>query len=373
LKLHKVKNILICPLEWGLGHAGRMIPVAAELLATGNNVFIGSGKEHTDLFRNELEGLKYIHFPGFRIKYSRWLPQYVKIILSAPSFIYHILKEHRQLKKIIKEYGIEIVISDSRLGLWNKGIISAFVTHMIRVPYPKTFGFLENAGHPLMRRLLTMFDFCFIPDLPGETNLSGKLSHGVDYPANTRFVGILSRFGREPFEMVAGSEKYYCTVILSGPEPQRSILKQKVAGMLSRSGKPSVILEGRPSEKTEITTSGELICISHLPAREMRKTILNSEHIITRSGYTTLMELLTIGKSALIIPTPGQAEQEYLAGLMAEKGWFTTVRQNGLKDDIVLPRSDTKWPPGIFEESRKLLSEALKELLEQEHHSGRND
>jgi hypothetical protein len=371
--LHEVKNILICPLEWGLGHAGRMIPVAAELLASGNNVFTGSGKEHADLFRNELDGLKYIHFPGFRIKYSRWLPQYVKIILSTPSFIYHILREHRLLKKIIKEYRIDIVISDSRLGLWNKGITTVFVTHMMRVPYPNALRFLENRGHPLMRYLLSKFDFCYIPDLPGETNLSGKLSHDVDYPRNTRFIGILSRFGREPAEPAAGSEKYYCTVILSGPEPQRSMLRQKVTGILARSGKPSVILEGRPTEKTEIITRGELIFISHLPAREMRKTILSSEHIITRSGYTTLMELLTIGRSALIIPTPGQAEQEYLADLMAERGWFTAVRQNCLKDDIVLPRSDAKWPSGIFEESRRLLLEALKELLEQKHHSGRDD
>jgi hypothetical protein len=349
-----------------------MIPVAAELLASGNTVFIGSGKEHTDLFRTEIEGLKYIHFPGFRIKYSRWLPQWLKIILSVPSFIYNILKEHRKVKSIIREYRIDIIISDSRLGLWNKGITTVFVTHMMRIPYPKTLRFLKNSGHPLLRYLLSRFDFCYIPDLPGETNLSGDLSHNVNYPENTRFIGILSRFTREFIQQAAGNEKYYCTVILSGPEPQRSMLRKRVTGILAKSGKTSVILEGRPAEKTEITTRGDLISISHLPAREMRETILNSEHIITRSGYTTLMELLTIGRSALIIPTPGQAEQEYLADLMAERGWFTTVRQKGLKDDIVLPGTEANWPSGIYEESTRLLSAALKELLEQKHNCCRD-
>ena len=367
MKLQEIKNILICPLEWGLGHAGRMIPVAAELLATGNNVFIGSGKEHTDLFKNELNGLSYIHFPGFRIKYSRWLPQYVKIILSAPSFLYHILKEHRQLKSIIKEYSIDIVISDSRLGLWNNDITTAFVTHMVSVPYPRSLRFLEKAGLPIMRKIFSRFDLCYIPDLPGETNLSGKLSHGMDYPSNTRFVGLLSRFGRVPAETTLIQGKYYCTVILSGPEPQKSMLREKAIRIVERSGKLSVILEARPGEKRESVTRGSVIFISHLPAAEMKTTILESEHIITRSGYTTLMELVTIGRSALIIPTPGQAEQEYLADLMAERGWFASVRQNSLKDDIILPDPDAKWPSGLYEESRLLLKEALKELLEYKH------
>ncbi len=368
MKLHEVKNILICPLEWGLGHAGRMIPVAAELLAAGNNVFIGSGKEHTALFRNELDGLRYINFPGFRIKYSRWLPQYIKIILSAPSFLYHTIKEHLQLKRVIREYSIDIVISDSRPGLWNKKITTAFVTHMLKVPYPKSLRFLEKSGSALMRKIITRFSFCYVPDLPGEINISGELSHGMGYLSNTRFIGILSRFGKVAMETSLIQGKYYCTVILSGPEPQRSMLREKAARIAGHSAKRSVILEGRPGEKTESSESGNLIFISHLSSGEMKKTILESEHIITRSGYTTLMELVTIGRSALIIPTPGQSEQEYLAGSMDKMGWFKSVRQNSLSDDIILPDSKAKWPSGLYEESRLLLVQALEELLEYKHY-----
>lgn len=364
MKLHKGKNILICPLEWGLGHAGRMIPVASELLAAGNTVFIGSGDEQLDFFRNETEGLKYIRFPGFTIRYSRWLPQYLVIFLKTPAFIYQTIKEHRLLKRIIKEYSIDIVISDSRLGLWNRNIKTVFVTHMMRVPHPKGLRFLENAGHSFTRRFFTKFNYCYIPDLPGEYNLSGKLSHNVDLPSNVRYIGILSRFAKEPLMPEPPVKKYFCTVILSGPEPQRTILKQKMIALLSRFDKQSVILEGKPGEKNSIVASGTIIFISHLPAREMGRIILESEHIVTRSGYTTLMELVSLGKSALIIPTPGQSEQEYLAELMAEKGWFSFLRQDKLKADITLPSTDSKWPDGLIHESSRLLADALRELLE---------
>ncbi|MGD0583724.1 MAG: glycosyltransferase [Bacteroidales bacterium] len=362
--MQKVKNILICPLEWGLGHAGRMIPVASELIAAGNNVLIGSGTELAELFRNEVDGLKYISFPGFRIRYSGWLPQYLKIILSAPSFAYHIIKEHRLLKKIIKEYSVDIVISDSRPGLWNKNIKTVFVSHMMRVPCPKALRFADAAGIALIRKLISRFDYCFIPDLPGELNLSGNLSHGVKYQQNVRFIGILSRFSLENQEPVNLTAKYYCTVILSGPEPQRSMLRNKLAGILERSGKPSVILEGKPGGRSYSVTRGNLLFIDHLPAAEMKKIILGSQHIITRSGYTTLMELVSLQKSALIIPTPGQSEQEYLACLMVERGWFVSASQDSLEDDLVLPGNHTGLSDGITVESRRLLRDALNELLE---------
>jgi hypothetical protein len=340
-----------------------MIPVASELMEDGNNVFIGSGDEHLDFFRSEIDGLKYIPFPGFRIRYSRCLPQYLMIFLKIPSFILQIIREHRLLKQIIREYSIDIVISDSRPGLWNRNIKTVFVTHMMRVPHPKGFRFLGNAGQSLTRRLFAKFNYCYIPDLPGENNLSGKLSHNIDIPANVRYTGILSRFAKETL-LPYPDKKYYSVVILSGPEPQRTILKQKMISILSISEKHSVILEGKPGEKNSVIEKGNITFISHLPAKEMGRIILESEHIVTRSGYTTLMELVSLGRSALIIPTPGQSEQEYLAELMDEKGWFSTLSQDNLKADIKLPGSDSVWPDGLMQESRSLLTEALRELLE---------
>jgi hypothetical protein len=312
--LQTKKTILICPLEWGLGHAARMVPLAKKIFAQGHNVIIGSGPEHLEFFRKELPGINCISFPGFTIRYSSWLPQYLVILFNSPAFILSILKEHRQLKEIIARHKIDIVISDSRPGLWNRSVKTVFVTHMIRVPLPRWCSFLEKSGIFSSERIIRKFTFCFIPDLESDNNLSGKLSHDIKLPGNARYIGFLSRFSALKAGPVAPEYRYFCTVILSGPEPQRSIMKEKMTRILKLNNEKSVILEGRAGVIPEKHQEGNITYISHLSAPEMMELLLASRHIVSRSGYTTLMELASLGKKALIIPTPGQTEQEYQIG-----------------------------------------------------------
>lgn len=362
--MQKVKNILICPLEWGLGHAGRMVPVAIKLQQMGHNVFIGSGERHLEFFRKEVPGLNFILFPGFRIRYSSWLPQYIVIFLTTPIFIIKSISEHRKLKKIIKEHSIDVVISDSRLGLWNRKITTALITHMIRIPHPRWLRFLENYGNPMVRMITGKFDLCLIPDLPGDINISGKLSHNVDLPENARYIGLLSRFKATGTETASSEKKYYCTVILSGPEPQRTILRTKLTEILIRNGKPSVILEGKPSEETTFHISGNITFISHFATNDFKRLILESGNIVTRSGYTTVMELLSLERTALLIPTPGQPEQEYLAEYLSGKGWFKTISQKKLSGEFIPNMNNLNLPRHLTEISEAHLDETLKELLE---------
>ena len=192
--MKKNKNILICPLEWGLGHATRMIPVAAELLRHNHNVIFASGEEHLSIIRNELPECSYLSFPGFKPKYSHHLPQYISILLKIPLLVCHIVLEHIRLKNIIREYSIDIVISDNRFGLWNSRIKSVYVTHMPLIPFPGKVRFLEPLGIFFHRQIIRKYDLCFIPDLAGGKNLTGRLSHGINLPENVRYIGILSRF-----------------------------------------------------------------------------------------------------------------------------------------------------------------------------------
>ena len=192
--MNKKYNILICPLEWGLGHAARMIPLARKLREMNNNIIIGSGEEHLALFRNEVPGLSYIKFTGFKPGYSSFLPQYLTLLLKTPLLLYHIIREHFRLKKIIREHSIDIVISDNRFGLWNRNITTVYITHMPLIPFPKSLRFLEFIGILLHRAVIKKYSLCFIPDLPGELNVSGRLSHRIKLPDNVRFTGILSRF-----------------------------------------------------------------------------------------------------------------------------------------------------------------------------------
>lgn len=365
------KNILICPLEWGLGHAARMIPLARMLREMNNNVLIGSGEKHLALFRAELPGLTYINFSGFRPVYSRYFPQYLVLLLETPLLLYHIIHEHLRLKSIIRENAIDIVISDNRFGLWNNNVTTVYVTHMPRIPLPKPLRFLERIGVRLHRAVMKRYSFCFIPDLPGELNVSGRLSHGINLPDNARFTGILSRFTffKEP---IPGNpiNFQHNTVILSGPEPQREMLKQKLTSLLKEQEPPTVMLGGRPDKPNEIVKSGNIIYYNHLASQEMREMLTGSNYIISRSGYTTIMDLISINKHALLIPTPGQTEQEYLANYLTEKGWFSTVSQGEIKRGMTMPSKEVQWTKEIIERSLVLLTEALNELLEKNHKNG---
>ena len=362
----KSYNILICPLEWGLGHAGRMIAVASKLLERQNTVFIGTGKEHQSFFRNELSGLNYIDFPGFRPVYSKYLPQYISVLLKTPLLFCHIIAEHKRLKSIIYKHKIDIVISDNRIGLWNRNIKSVYVTHQPVIPLPEKLKFLEWIGIWFHRFFIRKYSFCFIPDLPGDLNLSGRLTHNVRLPENVRFIGILSRFATLPSSPQDSGKGFpHNTLILSGPEPQRGILREKVVRFLEHTEPPTVILEGKPGFSAEPVRSGNIISYNHLRSDEMKNIITGSEHIISRSGYTTVMELISLNCSALLIPTPGQTEQEYLAEYLSGKGWFTAIKQKNIEEGITMTTSKVKLPAGIIEESRGLLGKALDELLNQ--------
>ncbi len=329
-----------------------------------NNIFIGAGDEHLSLFRNELSGLTYINFPGFRPGYSRFLPQYLALLLKIPLLLYHIVREHVRLKSIIRDYNIDIVISDNRFGLWNRKVQTVYITHQPLIPFPKLFRFMELAGILLHRFIIKKYTFCFIPDLPGELNVSGRLTHGLKLPGNVMYIGILSRFTNSGFSGNENRDKFpHNTVILSGPEPLRGILKQKLINILKDKEPPTIILEGKPGKYRELTRSGNILSYNHLPSYEMQDMISGSESIICRSGYTTIMELISLKCSALLIPTPGQTEQEYLAKYLSEKGWFAAASQKSLKSDISLPKRKAMWTDEIIVKSRELLDYALSELL----------
>lgn len=342
-----------------------MIPLAQKLKAMNNNVFIASGEEHLSFFRKELPGFPFIHFPGFRMKYSRRIPQYIIILLRLPLLAFHIVREHFMVRRIIKEYSIDIIISDSRPGLWNSSVKSVLVFHFPRVPLPRKLRFLESTGIALTRFFINKYTLCFIPDMEGEPNLSGRLSHEFNLPENARYIGILSRFRPGEKERIPSSGNPYCTVILSGPEPQKELLKNKLTEILITKGKPCVILEGKPGVAFFRHQAGNITFISHLPSDEMKELIQKSEIIITRSGYTTIMELISLRKSALLIPTPGQTEQEYLARYLSETGWFKTCLQKNLGLTLDLNIPEAKWTSEIIDESGMLLEKALSELLEQ--------
>jgi len=343
-----------------------MIPLAKRLREMNNNIFIGSGDQHLSLFQNEFSDLTYISFPGFRPGYSRFLPPYLSILLKTPLLLYHIIREHLMLKEIIRKHDIDVVISDNRFGLWNRNVMTVYVTHMPLIPLPKPLRFLEFIGISLHRNIIKKYSLCFIPDLPGELNVSGRLSHGIKLPDNVRYIGILSRF-EALLSSTSKNPAKYATVILSGPEPQREILRQKIIARFKNEDFKTLILEGKPGKKIERVISGNVTFYNHLATQEMKDLITGSNLVLTRSGYTTIMELISLKCSALLIPTPGQTEQEYLAEYLSEKGWFSAITQSEIDTTITFPVKTKIIPGEITEQSNFLLTKALEEMLEHCH------
>lgn len=343
-----------------------MIPLARKLMEMNNTVFIASGEEHLSLFRSELPGLSYLSLPGFNPGYSRRLPQYLSLLLKVPLLLWHIGKEHHRVKKLISDNNIDIIISDNRFGLWNRKIISVYVTHMPRIPLPRSLKFLEPAGVYLHRQIINKFTYCFIPDLPGDLNLSGRLSHGIKLPDNVRYIGILSKFNVAEQTPEIPSVAHHDTVILSGPEPQREIFKQILVKVLKDNDTPVMMFEGKPLAENGTKKNGSITFYNHLPASKMKTIIEHSRNIITRSGYTTIMELVSLNCTALIIPTPGQTEQEYLAEYLSKKGWFSTITQNEIGSKLVFCEGKNIHDE-INRQSNVLLSKALNELSDKHH------
>jgi UDP-N-acetylglucosamine:LPS N-acetylglucosamine transferase len=230
---------------------------------------------------------------------------------------------------------------------------------------PEKLKYFEWIGLLFHRFFIKRYSFCFIPDLPGELNVSGRLSHTVKLPENTRFIGILSRFTGYLTSHENKTGFPHNTLILSGPEPQRSIFRKKIVEVLKQREPSTVVLEGKPGGAAEAKETGNIISYNHLPSNGMLKIILESGSIVTRSGYTSIMELISLNCSALLVPTPGQTEQEYLAAYLSEKGWFTTVSQKNINDGLTLPAKKALWTNEIIDESKKLLEKALDELLNQ--------
>jgi UDP:flavonoid glycosyltransferase YjiC (YdhE family) len=177
-----------------------------------------------------------------------------------------------------------------------------------------------------LRLLYSRFNRCWIPDFPGEPNLSGDLSHRYRLPANAAFIGVLSRFSPGP----PPEKKLKLVILLSGPEPQRSSLQKIILKQVLHFEGSCVVLLGQPGKQKRTDLSSTLTTYSHLPAAELQRLIITAEHVICRAGYTSIMDLALLGKKALIIPTPGQTEQEYLADSLSEKGLFLSCRQNEL-------------------------------------------
>jgi uncharacterized protein (TIGR00661 family) len=310
--MQKQKRILICPLDWGLGHATRCIPIIRLLLQKNAEVIIAADGRPLALLQQEFPQLQFIVFRGYSISYPDSGSMAFKMLLAAPKILKGIKEEHLALQKIIEAKKIDIVISDNRYGCWSKKARSIFITHQLMIKSP----FAEKLLHKKVLRYVANYDECWVPDLEGGNNLSGDLAHKYPLPANAFFIGPLSRF---TFSDPAKPE-YDVMAIISGPEPQRTIFEQLLRKQIQESNLKYLLVLGTPEVENSIREDKNVKSISHLNTSDMEQCILKSKIIVARSGYSTIMDLAVLGKKAVFVPTPGQTEQEYLAESLSNRG-----------------------------------------------------
>jgi uncharacterized protein (TIGR00661 family) len=349
------KRILVCPLDWGLGHATRCIPIIRLLLQKNAEVIIAGEGVSLELLKKEFPQLQYIVFKGYSIFYPDKGDMILKMMFSVPGIISGIIKEHRSLKKIISQYKIDIVISDNRYGLWNNNVKSIFITHQLMIKTP----FAEKLLHRIVLNFVKKYHECWVPDTKGTDNLSGDLSHKYPLIDNIFFVETLSRFEADKNNSTIN---YDVLAIVSGPEPQRSIFEKLLIGQLKQNKLKSLLVCGKPQLNQHRQTINDFEIVSHLTAAELQKAILRSKMIIARSGYSTIMDLAVLGKKAVLVPTPGQTEQEYLADkFMQDKIAFTQSQSTFNLQQAVIESDNYK---GFRDyEKNNLLEKRIDNLL----------
>jgi len=355
------KNVLICPLDWGLGHATRMVPVIEMFLQKGALVTIAADNAAFEFLKLRFSKCDFVKLPGFVPKYPKGKSMALKMALQFLEMKKQANKANKLLQEIISKNKIDIVVSDNRYELYSKNAYSLFITHQLNI---KTVG-LQKLLSPFIKWQINTyfkkFDELWIPDFEQSPTLAGDLSHKLKMPIkNSLFIGPLSRFSGLTEEIK--EKEFDVMVILSGPEPQRSILEDKLENQLLKTNLKTVFLLGKPDLKN-FETKDNILKIPHLADKEFARMIAKSEIIISRPGYSTIMDLVVFGKEAIFIPTPGQTEQEYLAGKLEKQGSYYFQKQDAI--DVKLAIEKSKQYTAIkLNNSFEVLGERISSLMD---------
>lgn len=318
-----IKTILIAPLDWGLGHATRCIPIIKTLLAKDYNLIVAASGKPKKLLQQEFPEIFFVELNGYNIEYSKnkfLLP--FKIGLQIPKILHAIKQENKWLQEFVQANKVDFIISDNRFGFYHNQIPSVFITHQLTIQTP--FSWLTKLVQKINYSYIHQFNACWLPDFEGKQNLAGILSHPKQLPnISTHYIGLLSRFQNKKEALI----KQQVCVLLSGPEPQRTLLENKILASCENYNGNIVLLRGLPNVNQSISVPKNCVVYNHLQSETLESILQQSEYIICRSGYTSLMELLAMQKKCIVIPTPGQTEQEYLAKQLQQQNWCLSFAQ----------------------------------------------
>ena len=349
------KRILVAPLGWGLGHATRCIPLVEELLRAGAEPWLASDGRALHLLRREFPDLPLLELPSYPIRYFSD-HMVLNVATRSHGLLAAIWRENRLVQRWVREHRFDALLSDNRFGCFAPGLPSIFLTHQlfIRTPWQA----LDWAVRQLNHRFIRQFSECWVPDYPDLPNLSGRLSHG-DTRLPHSFIGPLSRM-----QTLERPQRYDVAVVLSGPEPQRTRLEQTLLRQASTLPLRWLFVQGLTEERQQWRRQDQIDLCNFMSSGELNEALAASRIVVCRSGYSSIMDLAVLGKKAVLIPTPGQTEQEYLAQRLYRHKLFYTQSQAQL--DLSRALVEVERYPGFsqLELGRGLLKEKVRQLAD---------
>lgn len=339
---HSPKKILIAALDWGLGHTTRSIALARYYHQAGHKIYFAGNELQLQLFFASCPYAIPLHLDGYNIQYAQHKAFFMpKLMTQLGKILRSVKREQLWLADQMRHYAFDVVISDNRYGLYHADATCILLTHQLNIQTGTLFGnaFIKKVNQFLINR----FDACWVVDNDVHP-IAGKLSHRISLQVPIYYIGWLSQFENTAACRLTPNESYILAII-SGPEPMRTQLETKlIAQMKQLSQQQFVVVAG-----TDKHTNYDIPNIRYIPLAEsetLLKLITNAHYIISRSGYTTVMDCIQLNKKAIFIPTPGQTEQEYLAKHLEDLGYFATVAQHEIdlrKFDALL--KNTTLPP----------------------------
>ncbi|CAM3317025.1 glycosyltransferase [Aequorivita lipolytica] len=320
----KNKTILVAPLNWGLGHATRCIPIIRALLEHNFNVMLASDGAALLLLQKEFPELESIELPSYNITYPKKGSHFkYKILFKLPHIKKTINSEKKMINQLAEAGKIQGIINDNRFGVRNKNIPSVFITHQLNVLTGST-SFFSSKMH---QKIIKKFDACWVPDVDDVVmNLSGKLGHLNKEAFPVNYIGVLSRMVKKELPKTID-----ILLLLSGPEPQRSMFEEKLKTVFKGNDKNILMVRGLVEKEQKWENFEKIRTVNFMQSTELEETINKSKIVVSRSGYTTIMDLTILEKKAFFIPTPGQYEQEYLAKRLKDLGIAPYCKQEKFK------------------------------------------
>jgi predicted glycosyltransferase len=318
-------RLLFAVLNWGLGHAARSIPLIKAAEKQGFEVVIASDGGALELLQLELPGRHFLTLPGYDIRYTKGKGLTWYLLFQSPRVWRVVQREHALVQQWVTEYNLCGIVSDNRFGCYSASVPSVCVSHQLHIEA----GWLGGPVNMVNRRFLKPFDALWVPDVAErKQRISGKLSRNTLFKQPVTYLGILSRFKHR----AEGSDTGKVLALLSGPEPQRTQLEAMIMAFVRKHPHYMQwhVVRGMPTPSEELPPPHVQVD-DMLTAEGLKQALIGADLVVARSGYSTLMDLAMLGKKALLIPTPGQTEQVYLARRMKKKGWVHTVEQTGIQ------------------------------------------